>query len=74
MPQPYRLTTYIDGLIDRMLPFDSLDMAEAVAFANTQRFGLHAVLTDRQGVVQLFPADVLKDVAARLRRPPPLRP
>lgn len=69
MPQPYRLTIYIDGLIDRMLPFDSLDVAGALAFADSQRYGRHAVLSDKQGLVKLFPADVLKDISARLRRP-----
>jgi hypothetical protein len=71
MPQPYRLTVYLDGIIDRMLPFDSLDVAGAVAFADSQRYGRHAELSDRQGLVKLFPADAMKEMAARLRRPAP---
>jgi len=69
MPQPYRLTIYVNGLIDRMLPFDSLSLDDALAFADTQRYGLHAVLSGRQGVLKLFPADALADWASRLRRP-----
>ena len=68
MPQPYRLTIYENGLIDRMVPFFSLK-EDAVAFADSQRFGRHAILSDAQGLVTTFPSDTLKDLAARLCRP-----
>ncbi len=68
MPKPYRLTIYIDGLIDRMLPFDSLDVEGAITFADSQRYGRHAVLSSVNGLVKMFPSDAAKDAASRIRR------
>jgi hypothetical protein len=66
---PYRLTIYDDGgLIERMLPFSSLK-EDAVVFAENQRFGRHAVLSDVHGLVTTFPSHAAKGVADRLRRP-----
>ncbi len=72
MPQPYRLTINENGLIDRMVPFFALK-ADAVAFADGQRFGRHAVLLDTAGLVKMFPSDAVTDMAAHLRRLPPQR-
>ena len=65
---PYRLTIYIDGLIDRMLPFSSLDQAGALVFADNQRYGRHAVLSDAAGLVRVFPSDAIEAIVERLRR------
>jgi hypothetical protein len=67
MSEPYRLTIYLDGRIDRMLPFDSPDLESALAFADRQRYGRHAELSDVHGTVRRFPDDALRNLAARLR-------
>ena len=69
MPAPYRLTTYENGLIDRMLPFEALTVGEAMTFADCNRYGRHAVLSDAAGLVKMYPSDAIKDVIERLRRP-----
>ena len=68
MSGPYRLTIYVDGVIERMLPFDAPDIESAVVFADSQRYGRHAVLSNPDGLVMQFPDDTLSDVAGRLRR------
>jgi hypothetical protein len=69
MSDPYRLTIYVDGCIDRMLPFDSPNVETALAFADRQRYGRHAELSDVHGTVRRFPDDALRNLAARLRPP-----
>lgn len=69
MPKPYRLTIYENGLIDHMLPFDALTVGEAMTFADSQRYGRHAVLSDTGGLVKMYPSDDLKGIAAGIRRP-----
>ena len=61
----YRLTVYENGLIDRMLPFEAENVPEAMAFAESQRYGRRAVLSDGRGLVKEYPTDAHRGVAAR---------
>lgn len=53
----YRLTIYVDGLIDRVLPFEAAEAEDAMTFSDSERYGQHAVLSDAGRLVRTFPAD-----------------
>lgn len=69
MPKSYRLTIYANGLIDRMLPFDAQTVGEAMTFADSQRYGRHAILSDAGGLVKMYPSDDIKGILPSLVRP-----
>lgn len=69
MSNSYRLTLYENGLIDRMLPFEASTVGEAISFADSNRYGRHAVLSNAAGMVKMYPSDAVRDMLGSFRRP-----
>jgi hypothetical protein len=66
----YRLTLYENGQIDRMTPFKAVSIPEAMIFADRERWGRGAVLSDGHGFLKQYRDDTFEGGAERLRRRP----
>jgi hypothetical protein len=68
MSKPYRLTLYDKkGLIEQVLPFAADDDKAATAYVQREWPGQHALLVNDDRVVEWFPDEAFKELAARRR-------